>query len=347
MKDDDTPMGKTHMRKLRVNRVDLVDAGAQPDAHVALFKRRDDGPADRPVRVVAIAKMTDPASVDALIALVRGGFYEQFRGTAPDGGWWYVDAVHDDFVIACAEQTMTLWRCTYEVDDSRHVAFGTPEAVTLAYVTKADAESAPPTEEHPMTLPETLAAITDETLRKSIEDAFAAETTAREAAEAAAQTALAELEAAKARGPEDDDDADDPDAALKALPEDVRKRVEAAESAAAAAQAEVAKVRDEQALAEHVAKARADFAPLGEAAEIGGLIHRLTKSASAEDVATLDRILQAAAAKVDTGELFAEKGRSGVVPEALASEIAKHRAAGMSEAEATKAALDANPGLFA
>lgn len=34
------------MRKLRLRRVDLVDRGAQPDAHVMLFKRRDDGAGD-------------------------------------------------------------------------------------------------------------------------------------------------------------------------------------------------------------------------------------------------------------------------------------------------------------
>lgn len=344
-------MGKTHLKRLRVDRVDLVDEGAQPDAHIALFKRRDGDDGAPAPRHVEVSKITDPASLDAHLALIRQGFSETFKGEAPDGGWWYVDAVYDDHVIACAEKSMSLYRVAYTVEgdgDGRRVALGQPELVTITYQTKADL--ADDTKESPMTIAETLAAITDDTLRKSIEDAFAAETAARETAEAALVTAEAALEAAKAKGPEDEDgDEGGEDAAMKALPEDVRKRVEAAETAAAEARAEVAKVRDEQALDAAVAKARVDYAAIGEAGEVGGLIHRLSKHAAAEDIAALDRILKGAAAKIDTGTLFAEAGVGGAPSDALASEIAKVKAANptMSDAEATAAALNANPNLFA
>ncbi len=56
------PRPRHRLRRLRVDRVDLVDQGAQPDAHIALFKRKpdvDDAKAELE-RLVASVRAADP-----------------------------------------------------------------------------------------------------------------------------------------------------------------------------------------------------------------------------------------------------------------------------------------------
>lgn len=119
------------IRKIEYDRIDRVDAGAQPDAHITLVKRR-----------VKIEKLIDPASIDARVQAVRDEFREQYSGSygccSPCSGYVYVDAVYDAFVIAC-DSDGSYWQFSYTQDAEGDVEFGTPEAVKPSVKWSADA----------------------------------------------------------------------------------------------------------------------------------------------------------------------------------------------------------------
>lgn len=109
------------IRKIEYDRIDRVPAGAQPNAKIPLVKRRK------------VAKMIDPASIDARVQQVRDGFREQYSPDdygccSPCSGYVYVDAVYDKFVIAC-DSDGTYWQFGYTQDASGAVTFDDPEAV--------------------------------------------------------------------------------------------------------------------------------------------------------------------------------------------------------------------------
>lgn len=98
----------------------------------------------------------------------------------------------------------------------------------------------------------------------------------------------------------------------KADYEAVAKRLDEMSKALADVQAEkvaadeqVAKMERAAKVAEFVAKA-ADFSNLGKADELGGLLLAASESFSAEQYQALERMLKAANAQVETGDLFAQ-----------------------------------------
>lgn len=66
------PQRRLRLRRLSVNRVDLVDAGANQGAHVALFKREGDNPMPTEAeQLAAIKKAVDDASAEAVTKTVE------------------------------------------------------------------------------------------------------------------------------------------------------------------------------------------------------------------------------------------------------------------------------------
>lgn len=70
----------TKLKNLSVSSVDLVDQGANPDAHIRLFKRKETGPESDP----------DTGLFQKFVAWLAKGFQD---ATTPDGGW--ADAVEN------------------------------------------------------------------------------------------------------------------------------------------------------------------------------------------------------------------------------------------------------------
>lgn len=123
------------IRKIEYDRIDRVDAGAQPGAHVTLVKRR-----------TKISKVIDPASIDAKVQAVRSEFWEQYnrQGCCYDcSGYVYVDAVYDGFLIGCDDDN-TYWRIPYTLGANNTVTFDAPEAVmpTVSWTSDATADDA-------------------------------------------------------------------------------------------------------------------------------------------------------------------------------------------------------------
>ncbi len=335
------------LRRLKVNRIDLVDEGAQPDAMIPLYKRHD------------VEKVVDIESYEGRVALITQAFLREHGGYENESGEYAglcVAAIHDGYLIAEDMDFGSLHRYGYVIESTpagMGVSFSEPAPVSIEYV--AATEVAVTTKDGYMTLVDVIESLDDEA-RKMVEDALSA--SAVDAAEKIAE-ALAAVEVEKARAIaaeealvtkiadiEVDEEADNFDEVYKNLPESVRKRIEAADEAVSAANAEIAKMRDEQSLAESVAKARVDYPSLGGAEELGGLLSRIAKSISAEDFAEMERTLKAASARIESGVIFSEMGSSGEVSDALASEIAKNKALGLSKAAATEKALSENPHLY-
>lgn len=106
------------------------------------------------------------------------------------------------------------------------------------------------------------------------------------------------VEALEPQTTEDVDMGQEPETVAKADYEAIAKSLEDAK-------AEIAKMRRDQKTAEYVAKAK-DLANLGEADELGALMLAASEAFSAEQYQTFERLLKAANAKVDKGELFAQ-----------------------------------------
>ena len=110
---------------------------------------------------------------------------------------------------------------------------------------------------------------------------------------------------------------EDEDDVLKAAPEavrkafeDMQKAVEEAQAKSEAAEAELRKERDERADAEAVAKARDAFANLGlDAEKVGPALRRLADS-DADLAKSVEDVLVAANAKVESADIFSEIGKS-------------------------------------
>lgn len=97
----------------------------------------------------------------------------------------------------------------------------------------------------------------------------------------------------------------------------LQKSLESEVAKAAALEERIAKMERERKQAEFVAKA-AEYSNLGKADELGGLLLAANEAFSAEQYQALERLLKAANAQVDKGELFAQFSRTeGDSPDAM------------------------------
>lgn len=86
---------KTKLKKLEVNSVDLVPAGANPDAHINLFKSKEERPAwDRFVGMVKKSLGMDEADIEAV---VKEHFSPVNKQRIDNEIWDYTSALRDSF----------------------------------------------------------------------------------------------------------------------------------------------------------------------------------------------------------------------------------------------------------
>jgi hypothetical protein len=90
--------------------------------------------------------------------------------------------------------------------------------------------------------------------------------------------------------------------------EEMSKALEAAQAAQAADAEKIAKMERERKEAEYIAKAR-EFSNLGKADELGALLLAASEAFTTEQYQTLERLLKAANAQVEKGDLFAQFSR--------------------------------------
>ena len=98
------------------------------------------------------------------------------------------------------------------------------------------------------------------------------------------------------------------DDVVKAAPEPLRKAMEEMQKALDETKAELRKEREERADAEAIAKARDEYANLGiDAEQVGPALRRLADT-DADLAKSVEEILKAANAKVESADIFAEIG---------------------------------------
>lgn len=168
---------------------------------------------------------------------------------------------------------------------------------------------------------------------KAAEELATEEQTKRVAAEKRVKELEAEIE--KRRTPEEIEKA-----AMAAIPESFRKRLESAE-------AEIKKAADEKATIVHVEKARALKHLPVKAEEFGLVLKAAAASMTAEQAAELDRVLKAADEAMRP--LFTEIGKSGAPAngDAVAQFIAKvDEAKAKGEKDPMAKAASENPALY-
>lgn len=144
----------------------------------------------------------------------------------------------------------------------------------------------------------------------------------------------------------------DEEEVLKALPESIRKRLEAAEADARSAREEIQKAKDAAEMAEAIAKAKA--LQMGDPEKIGGLLLRIRKGATTvADADEIEAVLKSAAEIAAKSPLFKAIGSAAAVdgdPEDLlkakADEIMKASDGKISFAQAYDKALTDNPALY-
>lgn len=105
------------LRKLKINRVALVDSGANQEAFIEIFKRNEDSE--------EVEKSRDLNSLDGKISNIRNLYEKQFN--MPGIPYSYVDNVYDDYVIACSNGDM--FQISYSTDAKGNVTFGEPTKV--------------------------------------------------------------------------------------------------------------------------------------------------------------------------------------------------------------------------
>ena len=141
---------------------------------------------------------------------------------------------------------------------------------------------------------------------------------------------------------------------LKALDPSVRERIEKAESERAALVERVAKMEDDAATAEFIAKA-AEFKTVNSDADrLGALLKDVAKNCTAESAVTLDEVLKGTAGRLDeahrliTAELGSVAGLDSTDAGQRIESLAKARSAesGVSMPVATAAILNENPDLY-
>lgn len=188
----------TRLRSLRLTKIDRVDAGAQPDAHITLIKRRDDLTAEDKTE----KSLLDPASLDGKLASIR----EDFAETNPrddDGNMLYDITVYDGFVVA-GNYGADYWRFDYTLNGEEY-EFGdgvevTPN-VTWAAASEADmskSQTTKPVQKEAIVPPIKLDDIDLSALPEEAQTAIAAVAAERDAALTKATDAEAALAAVPA-----------------------------------------------------------------------------------------------------------------------------------------------------
>ena len=226
----------------------------------------------------------------------------------------------------------------------------TPEAIMLPDQENAVASETIPSEEQ--TMSET---ITADAPALEVDERIAAIEAERDALvakvadlEAAAQI-VADLEETPVEvAPLDEEEI------LKALDPAMRERIEKAELDRAVLTERVAKMEDDAATAEFVAKA-AEFKTVNSDAErLGALLKDVAKNCAAESAVTLDEVLKGTAGRLDeaqrliTAELGSVAGLDSTDAGQRIESLAKARSAesGVSMPVATAAILNENPDLY-
>ena len=262
------------LRRLRLSRVDMVPAGANPGAHITLFK--DDSMRDREDRL-------------------RGEINQFAKGdqtTTSLHGWgedWVV------YELCGGGMDDALIRRAYTSTADGDITFGEPEEVVrqTSYVTKTD-DIDPPGEKPPVEEPIVPDDQELELLRAKAAEQEAELEKARADLEAAQAdvTKLAEVEAELAKVKEDDGDTAKAEAAA------VRKELDETREA-------LAKIETEQRTATFVAKAR-QFDGLGKPEEIAPLLMKADEHFTDEEKAKLEGLLKGATEQVAKGALFSQ-----------------------------------------
>lgn len=178
------------------------------------------------------------------------------------------------------------------------------------------------------------------------------------------QRRIDELEKAAAQNTDDGDDDDDAMAQVEKadLPETVKAALRKAEAdrVALAKRAEDAEriaknERDLREQREFIAKAETELSHIGSAQDTGLLLKSASEKLSKDEFEQLERVLKAANAQIDTGNLFVELGKGGVQEnpaarepyEAMLAKAEEIRKAdpNVSQADALQKAAQLNPDL--
>lgn len=174
-------------------------------------------------------------------------------------------------------------------------------------------------------------------------DAMQAELDALKAMDPADIVALLGVELAVKTDESEDDDDD--------LPEEVRKQIDDAQDKVEKAEERIAKMESDNRRREFIAKAKTDYDSLGDADDLGEVLHSIDDNVDEAIVKRLDAILKAANAQVAEGALFAEVGHGlpggddGDRLKALAK-AEQEQDGDLTDAQATEKALSKNPELW-
>jgi hypothetical protein len=183
------------------------------------------------------------------------------------------------------------------------------------------------------------ATVPQDTVAKSDHDTVVAELESAKA-ELAALTDMSNDDLAALRGIEVVKAEEETEDVLKGLPEDVRKRLEDAE-------ARVEKMERDNRVSAFKKQAEDDFGKIAPADELGVALEEIDRVAPGA-AKTVNQVLKAIAARVDTSDLFKELGTSGdagaenEAEAAIAAEVAK----GMSRVDAIKKVFTDRPELY-
>jgi hypothetical protein len=279
------------LRRLRVKRVDLVDAGDNPPAAVVLYKRRSNPKAAAAIDKLkqllkgymdGEARTTGEALAAQDMRMLLSALYESINSIVED------DEVADK--VALIEQSLNealAALSSVKKEKSMDLTKVAPEV--KAHIEKLEADK--------KTAETSVAAITKE--RDELKT--------KAAAAPPAPTPTPE-EAEKAK--------------LAALPEDIRKRFEANE-------AEVIKLREERETDEYIAKARA-LPLVGTTPEkFGPMLRRIAKGkATAEDITEVERLVKSMGEAIKAGKTFSELGTGA---QGLTGETAYAKASNLAE----------------
>lgn len=305
------------LRNLRLDRVDLVDAGANPEAHIVLYKR-----------------VFTPEQRRQLAA----------TGEAMSDGSFPIVNTTD-----LSNAIQAYGRAGNQAAAKRHIisrarALGAVDQLPPDWnVAKADDGTSNGEE---MDFDVTTLDETAQAAFSSLETAHGEILAERDAA--TARIAELEAELAKAAEPQDVPEADD---ILKSLPSEVRERLEKAEQDAAANAERIAKMEHENRLRDFIAKAETDFNNIGGATEVGTLIASISEQVDGDTFKQLVTYLKSANALITEGEVFKERGNAGAPSgfEAKVAELAKAKQAdnpGLSLAAARTAVMSENSDLY-
>ena len=275
----------TKLKNLLIDRVDLVDKGANPEARIVLFKRDTNGES---------TSSTQPAFAgEASGYCVNNGDHKE-RNLLKSA--WELIAKHLGF----SDEKKSIGEYVVDIDVR-------PE-IDGAGITKSDEGGDVKMPEQTANLDELLNGV-DEKIREAVKAALAKRDE--------------ELETLRQRVDElskkDEDKSDDINKAD--LPEPVRKRLEDLEKRAKEAE-EIAKAEREARIKAEIRKRAENYANVAKADDIADVIYK-AQSVSAEFAEKLEAILKAANERIEKGALFKELGASASASDDPVAEFAQ------------------------